>query len=297
MNGVGLGAAQAGRDCAPVGPCITGVIDLRGTADVKKGMVDRGGVRSPAPSAAFMPRAPRPMPPHPRQPTRSAASPNWVKEREREIGQPAARAARGRRQEHPDLPGDDPRPGRRPAAAGERQACSSSGRASAASRSSSAVQQNLIAATRAARRHVRAQPDVGQASMGHSLITVHPLGGCPMGADVHHGVVNHEGKVLTGAGGTRVRRPVRHRRVGDPRAARREPAAHHLRPDRAVLRPHRRGTAAGPSTTRSPPRPRREPPGLPPVPDGRDRVHRDGCSGFCLNKRDRGVRAERYARG
>ena len=36
------------------------------------------------------------------------------------------------------------------------------------------------------------------------LVTVHPLGGCPMGEDAEHGAVDHKGRVFSGTGGTGV---------------------------------------------------------------------------------------------
>ncbi len=40
--------------------------------------------------------------------------------------------------------------------------------------------------------------------LGHSLVTVHPLGGCPMGEDAAHGAVDHRGRVFAGSDGAAV---------------------------------------------------------------------------------------------
>ncbi len=66
------------------------------------------------------------------------------------------------------------------------------------------------------------------------LVTVHPLGGCPMGDTAEDGAVDHTGAVFAGPDGhRRARRPLRVRRRRDPAAARRQPAAHDLGARRA----------------------------------------------------------------
>ena len=69
-------------------------------------------------------------------------------------------------------------------------------------------------------------------TIGHDLITPHPLGGCNMGASAATGVVDYKGEVFGYPGPVRGRR--RHRAEGD----RSQPVAH----DRRARRAHRGGS-------------------------------------------------------
>ena len=196
VDGVGWGAARPGS-LPGTGPTITGVIDLRGTPDVKEGMViEEGAV--PGALGGILPQAWADASAMLGTHTERSIS-DRVREREREIDSllrgPHAGADRntqtylvmthdrgdGRlRLVNDKLLVDWPRVGSEPIF--------------------QRVQRNLVAATRPLGGTYLPNP-IWAKMMGHSLVTVHPLGGCPMGADVRHGVVNHEGKVLDADGG------------------------------------------------------------------------------------------------
>jgi cholesterol oxidase len=196
VDGVGWGASRHGG-LPPTGPTITGVIDLRGTPDVKEGMViEEGAV--PGAMGGILPQAWADASClFGTQTERGIA--DRVREREREIESllrgPHAGADRNTqtylvmthdrgngklRLVNDRLLVDWPSVGSEPIF--------------------QRVQQNLIAANRPLGGTYLPNP-IWAKVMGHSLITVHPLGGCPMGADVGHGVVDHAGKVLGADGG------------------------------------------------------------------------------------------------
>jgi len=196
IDGVGWGSSRPGR-LAPVGPTITGIIDLRGTADVNQGMViEEGAVPGglgPTLPCAWADAADLVG----RDPGRGLAE--RIRERERELeslllgphegadrntqtylvmthdrGNGTLRLADGR------LRVDWPGVGTEPIF--------------------EQVQRNLIAATRPLGGTYLPNP-IWTKLLGQSLITVHPLGGCPMGADADHGVVDHSGRVFNPDGG------------------------------------------------------------------------------------------------
>jgi cholesterol oxidase len=191
VDGVGWGASASGRH-RPTGPTITGVIDLRGTADVKDGMViEEGAV--PGAVGGILPQALADAAAVLGVNTERALA-DRLREREREIESllrgPYAGADRNtqtylvmthdRGDGRLELVNDRlrvvwPDVGTEPIF--------------------EQVQQNLIAATRPLGGTYLPNP-IWAKVMGQSLITVHPLGGCPMGAEVGQGVVNHQGNVF-----------------------------------------------------------------------------------------------------
>jgi cholesterol oxidase len=65
------------------------------------------------------------------------------------------------------------------------------------------VNETLAEATRALGGNYLINP-VWSAIFNHDLITVHPLGGCAMGDDAAHGVVNHKGQAFSDSSGAAV---------------------------------------------------------------------------------------------
>lgn len=65
------------------------------------------------------------------------------------------------------------------------------------------VNENLIRAT-AAHKGIFIKNLIWSEFFGHDLVTVHPLGGCVMGEDARRGVVNHKGQVFASTSGTEV---------------------------------------------------------------------------------------------
>lgn len=198
IRGVGFGHRRP-EDMDPVGPCISGLIDARGTPAVEDGMIIEEGV-IPGAIADLVPGVLALVAAYGGQagPRRLGAV---FSAKAREVESLAGAYSGAARHTvtylvmaHDDgagrlrLEGDRLRvswPG-----VGDQQVFRR-------------ADENLRRATTAlggthVRNPVWAPPFPGD------LVTVHPLGGCVMGEDAAHGVVNHKGQVFAGARGTDV---------------------------------------------------------------------------------------------
>ncbi|MBI3797519.1 MAG: GMC family oxidoreductase, partial [Deltaproteobacteria bacterium] len=199
INGIGFGHHQPdGRE--PVGPCISGIIDLRHQSQLQDGMVIEEG-SLPGAISAFLP------------PAFAAAAKFVGKETEEgssHLGQKAAReldslvrgAYHGAMQHtqtylvmsHDDGAGrlylDDDR---------LRIAWPSVGKQPSFQR----VNERLEQATRPLGGTYIKNP-VWSTPLNYDLITVHPLGGCAVAEDAARGVVNHKGQVFADTRGATV---------------------------------------------------------------------------------------------
>jgi cholesterol oxidase len=197
INGVGFGSRQPGR-LEPVGPCITGIIDLREVPEVEKGMViEEGSV--PGGFGGFLPglfatiahldgRAPKlklwdsataegreaaSLLLGPRHGAIRNTQTFLVMTHDKGEGKLHLKDDR-LRVDWPGLGSED---------IFER------------------VEQNLEVASGALGATYVRDP-IWTRLVGHKLITVHPLGGCPMGANSQSGAVDHKNRAFAGTAGT-----------------------------------------------------------------------------------------------
>jgi cholesterol oxidase len=195
--GVGFGAADpAGRE--PVGPCIAGVIDRRGQADLAAGMViEEGSV-----PGALGPFLPGTLAAAAASLGRDTDAGDEVAEHLRVVESllrgPHAGAVRNTQtylvMTHDDAGGvmrlvDDRLRIEWPGAGGQPIFA--------------AVDEQLEAATRPIGGTFLPNPAWSEA-LGRRLVTVHPLGGCAMGERAEDGVVDHKGRVFSGPAGSAV---------------------------------------------------------------------------------------------
>lgn len=195
INGIGFGDnAPDGRE--PVGPCITGVIDMRDQPDVDDGMViEEGSIPgglAPLLADSFAAGA--------RAEGRKAQSFNEAAALEREAKSQLRGAYAGavrNTQTYLVMSHDG--------SDGEMSLVDDRLRVSWPGVSA------RPAFRRADRTLAAASEPLGGIylrnpawKMMHNLISVHPLGGCAMAEDAEHGVVNHRGQVFAGASGAAV---------------------------------------------------------------------------------------------
>lgn len=199
IRGVGWGR-RAPDSTRPVGPCISGVIDLRGTETLADGMVIQEGV-IPGALATFVPSALSAAAALVGRDT-DAGMADDAKEGTRTLGSLVGGAHRGAVRNtltmlvmaHDDSGGvlrlendrvrvDWPKVGEQPVFASADRHLESVARALGGTHLKNPIWSRIL---------------------GHHLVTVHPLGGCPMGEDASTGAVNHQGQVFSGATGAEV---------------------------------------------------------------------------------------------
>jgi len=199
INSVGFGNRAPG-EMEPVGPCITGVIDIREQPQLDNGIVIEEGV-APGALSAFLPAGLDAATKLFGKDTDSGVG-DYVREKKRELESLLRGAYHGAVKNtqiylvmgHDDGGGrmylkDDrlrikwPDVGKQPIF--------------------EQINNRLEQATRALGGTYVKNP-IWSELTNHGVITVHPLGGCCMAEDAEHGVVNHKGQVFSGSQGTEV---------------------------------------------------------------------------------------------
>jgi cholesterol oxidase len=199
INGIGFGPRKPGER-PPVGPCITGIIDLRNQPRLEDGMViEEGSV--PGALGGFLPHALAAAAALVGRDT-DAGLADALREKAREVDSLIRGVYHGATQHtqvylvmtHDDAGGqmhlEDDRLRIHWPGVGEQPIFRE-------------VDERLLAATRPLGGTFVKNP-VWSGLLGHDLITVHPLGGCVMAEHAEAGVVNHRGQVFAGAAGDAV---------------------------------------------------------------------------------------------
>ncbi|OHX16086.1 choline dehydrogenase [Chromobacterium amazonense] len=200
INGIGFGS-HSGKDIGPVGPCITSIIDMRDETDWRKRMVIEEGSVPGAIGGAMVPAM-------------AAASAELGQAAEsgplaklKYVAREAESALRGpyhgamnRLQTYLIMSHDD---GAGVMALDEHGQLKLEWPGVGEQPNFEIGNARLLEATRAL-GGIYVRNPIWTDLFRHSLITVHPLGGCVMGEDAGQGVVNHKGQVFSGAAGDAV---------------------------------------------------------------------------------------------
>lgn len=199
VHGIGYGSGPAGRR-PPVGPCITGIIDLRGRDELEDGMViEEGSI--PGALAGMLPKVFSTAARLTGRDTDSGLA-DTVAKQQREwesLIRGPYHGAVDQTQTFLVMSFDD--------GAGRmvlkddrlRVKWPAAGRQPVFTR----VNEALLDATRALGGTYVPNPTWNKL-LGHDLVTVHPLGGCVMAERAENGVVDHAGRVFAGTTGAEV---------------------------------------------------------------------------------------------
>jgi cholesterol oxidase len=196
IDGVGWGQ-QRGEHMIDVGPCITGIIDTRQAGTLAEGMVIEEGV-IPGGLSAFMPMIFAGVSRVEGKDSDHGAA-DWLREKGREVDSVLRGPYRGavrNTQTYLVMANDDGN-GQMTL---DQDALTIHWHGVGDQPIFRSINTALKKATKPLGGTFLKDP-VWTKVMGNDLITVHPLGGCVMGADAATGVVNHKGQVFSGPAG------------------------------------------------------------------------------------------------
>lgn len=195
INGIGLGTIPPEK-ADPVGPCITGIIDVREQEDLEDGyVIEEGSI--PGAIRHFLPAA---FATFSKLVGEDTDKGDWWQERKRGIQSLLGGASRGAVDNTQTylVMAHDGSAGKLELDDNDRVRVNWPG--IGAQPVFTTVNAALKEATKALGGTYIKNP-TWTPLLGQDLVTVHPLGGCPMAEDAEHGVTNHKGQVFSGKKG------------------------------------------------------------------------------------------------